>query len=1081
MFNYNGNTYRLTSTRLTWEQAQAEAQSLGGNLVTINSQAEQDWLVTTFGRTELWIGLTDNVTEGQFQWASGETFTYRNWFTGQPDNGGPQGEDYVVMNFGANFGAAGKWNDYPSNNQTTFRGIIEISPSNNTNNTSNNTSNNTGNNTNNNTSNNTINNTNRTINGTNGNDTLTGGAGNDILTGGAGNDSLNGGAGNDTLDGGAGNDTLIGGAGNDIYFVDSTADIVRELTLEGTDTIQSSASNFTLPLYVENLTLTGTAVNGTGNLDNNIITGNSANNTLNGDAGNDTLDGGAGTDTLNGGAGNDTYVVDSTTDVIRENAGGGTDIIQSSASNFTLAAEVENLTLTGTAAINGTGNSLNNIITGNSANNTLNGGAGNDTLIGGAGNDIYVVDTQADIITENSNGGTDTIQSSASNFTLSPEVENLTLIGTAAINGTGNIHNNIITGNNANNILDGGAGTDTLNGGDGNDTLNGGAGTDILIGGIGNDTYVVDSNTDTINENPNAGTDTIQSSVTYTIAAANVENLTLTGTTAINGTGNAVNNVITGNSANNILDGGVGTDILIGNAGDDTLNGGAGTDTLIGGIGNDTYVVDSFDDTITETNDPDTDTVESSVTFSIGNFANVENLKLTGTTPINGTGNPLNNTITGNSANNTLDGGAGDDTLDGGAGDDTYDVDSAADTITENPDAGIDTVRSSVNYTIVADHVENLTLIGTAINGTGNARDNTITGNSDDNTLDGGAGIDTLIGGYGDDIYLVDNINDIITEKPLEGTDTVESIVSFSIADFADVERLTLTGTDNTDAIGNDDDNTITGNSGKNTLKGGLGNDTLMGVDGNDTYIFTIDGIGLGTDTIDESGNDDGDTISFAGTSANIRLNLGIKPQTGQTQTVQTVDVNTKTKIVLTAVDAIENAIGGDGNDRLTGNIKNNTLEGGLGNDILRGGDGNDTLDGGDGNDVLWGGADDDWFVFSGKNPFNTTNNGVDIIGVDIIADFTTGTDKLVLSKTVFDFLSSNIGSGLSDPSDFASVDDDELAGDSNARIVYSLGSGSLFYNQDGATAGFGTGGEFAVLGILNPVDLIASDFEIII
>ncbi|MFM6248090.1 MAG: calcium-binding protein, partial [Dolichospermum sp.] len=112
-----------------------------------------------------------------------------------------------------------------------------------------------------------------------------------------------------------------------------------------------------------------------------------------------------------------------------------------------------------------------------------------------------------------------------------------------------------------------------------------------LIGGLGNDIYVVDSATDTITEGANAGTDTIQSSVTYTIAAlANVENLTLTGTAAINGTGNVGNNIITGNGANNILNGGAGTDTLIGGLGNDTLNGGDGIDTLIGGLGNDIFV-----------------------------------------------------------------------------------------------------------------------------------------------------------------------------------------------------------------------------------------------------------------------------------------------------------------------------------------------------------------------------------------------------------------------------------------------------------------------------------------------------------
>ncbi len=167
---------------------------------------------------------------------------------------------------------------------------------------------------------------------------------------------------------------------------------------------------------------------------------------------------------------------------------------------------------------------------------------------------------------------TDTI-TAAVTTTLPANVENLTLTGTAAINGTGNAGNNVITGNSGNN---------TLNGGAGNDTLNGGAGIDTLIGGLGNDIYIVDSITDIITENASAGTDTIQSSVTYTIAALNnVENLTLTGAAAINGTGNAGNNVITGNTANNLLNGG---------GGNDTLNGGAGIDTLTGGAGNDVFL-----------------------------------------------------------------------------------------------------------------------------------------------------------------------------------------------------------------------------------------------------------------------------------------------------------------------------------------------------------------------------------------------------------------------------------------------------------------------------------------------------------
>jgi hypothetical protein len=322
----------------------------------------------------------------------------------------------------------------------------------------------------------------------------------------------------------------------------------------------------------------------------------------------------------------------------------------------TLPANVENLTLTGAAAINGTGNAGNNVITGNTGNNILNGGAGIDTLIGGLGNDIYVVDSATDTITELANGGTDTIQSSVT-YTIAAlvNVENLTLTGAAAINGTGNAGNNVITGNTGNNILNGGAGIDTL------------------IGGLGNDTYVVDSATDTITELANGGTDTIQSSVTYTIAAlVNVENLTLTGAAAINGTGNSGNNVIIGNTGNNIL------------------NGGLGTDTLIGGLGNDTYVVDSATDTITELTNGGTDTIQSSVTYTIAALVNVENLTLTGAAAINGTGNSGNNVIIGNGANNILTGGTGKDTLTGWLGVDRFDYRTLTDSLLSNFDVVTD-------------------------------------------------------------------------------------------------------------------------------------------------------------------------------------------------------------------------------------------------------------------------------------------------------------------------------------------------------------------------------------------------------
>jgi Ca2+-binding RTX toxin-like protein len=340
--------------------------------------------------------------------------------------------------------------------------------------------------------------------------------------------------GNNVLNGGAGADTLIGGLGNDTYLVDDIGDVIIEQLASGTDIVQSSIS-YTLSNNLENLLLIGSAaMDGIGNPLNNTITGN---------AGNNSIDGGAGKDKLAGGAGDDTYVVDNTGDVVTEGINAGIDTVQSSVTS-TLGANLENLKLTGSTAIHGTGNVLSNTITGNSGNNVLNGGAGADTLIGGLGNDTYVIDDVGDVIIEEIGSGSDTIQSSIS-YTLGANLENLSLTGLASIDGTGNTFNNTITGNAGNNSIDGGTGADKM------------------AGGAGDDTYIVDNIGDVITEALNAGIDSVQSSTTFTLGA-NLENLTLTGSSAINGTGNALHNIITGNAGNNILRGGTGIDILTG-------------------------------------------------------------------------------------------------------------------------------------------------------------------------------------------------------------------------------------------------------------------------------------------------------------------------------------------------------------------------------------------------------------------------------------------------------------------------------------------------------------------------------------
>ncbi len=183
-------------------------------------------------------------------------------------------------------------------------------------------------------------------------------------------------------------------------------------------------------------------------------------------------------------------------------------------------------------------------------------------------------------------------------YILAANVENLTLTGTSAISGTGNALANVLTGNSANN---------TLTGGDGNDTLNGGSGSDTMIGGAGDDSYVVNVSTDIVTEVAGAGIDTVQSSITLTLAN-NVEALVLTGTSAINSTGNTMNNLVRGNTAANTLNGGTGNDIIEGGAGNDTLtdtagtalfNGGAGTDTMTGGTAAELYLGGLGNDTLT--------------------------------------------------------------------------------------------------------------------------------------------------------------------------------------------------------------------------------------------------------------------------------------------------------------------------------------------------------------------------------------------------------------------------------------------------------------------------------------------------
>jgi serralysin len=289
-----------------------------------------------------------------------------------------------------------------------------------------------------------------------------------------------------------------------------------------------------------------------------------------------------------------------------------------------------------------------------------------------------------------------------------------------------------------------------------------------------------------------------------------------------NAVGGSGNDTIIGNIADNILTGNAGNDLIAAGLGNDTLDGGIGNDEMLGGGGDDLYIVGEAGDIVTELADEGVDTVKASIDYVLG--ANVENLILTGSAQT-GTGNDLDNRISGNELANILSGGAGNDrlsggggadTLDGGigsdemlggAGNDLYIVGEAGDVVIELASEGIDTVNSSINYTLT-DNVEHLILTGSAKNGTGNGLDNRINGNelanvlsggAGNDTLSGGDGVDRLIGGSGADIFKAEmNSTDVATKR---GDLSLDMILDFSRADG---DKIDLSGIDfNGSAAGN--------------------------------------------------------------------------------------------------------------------------------------------------------------------------------------------------------------------------------------------------------------------------------------
>ncbi len=824
-----------------------------------------------------------------------------------------------------------------------------------------------------------------TIRGLNGNDLLIGRGGDDLLIGGNDDDTLRGGNGNDTLNGGAGADLMLGGAGDDLYLVDDAGDQVQEDPGGGTDLIVASLS-FSLAsvTWVENLTVTGLA-----NL--NLI-GNALANTLRGNGGDNRLTGGSGADTVFGGAGND----------------------------------------------------------------TLNGGQGADSLIGGTGDDLYVVDDAADVISEVQAGGTDRVLA-VSSFSLAAFrwVENLTLSGSANLNATGNVNANILTGNSGNNRLTGGNGPDTLIGGAGNDTLAGGRGNDSLIGGAdddilngglgqdrmeggsGDDLYIVDNVFDRILESQTGGTDTVRASVSYSIFSFDwVENLTLLGSGNINAEGNDEANTLTGNSGNNTLRAEGGEDTLIGGAGADTLWGGTGVDSMIGGAGDDVYYVEETNDVAVEAVGEGTDRVLTIVDYTLNPTSDIEELWMAGSSSIRGTGNGLANSLRGNAGNNRLAGLDGDDSIEALDGEDTLIGGQGADTLE------------------------------------GGADNDSLIGGADNDILNGGAGQDSMEGGPGDDLYIVDNAGDRILETQTGGTDTVHASISFSIFSFQWVENLTLLGSGNINAEGNDEANTLTGNSGNNTLRGEGGEDTLIGGAGADTLWG-----GTGVDImIGGAGNDSyfvqdtNDVVVEAVGEGTDRVLTSVDYTLSPTSEIEELIMQGSSSIRVTGNGVANYLQGNAGNNRQAGLDGDDSIRDYLGEDTLIGGQGADTLDGGGDNDVLNGGADND--SLNGGVGDDTLFGGLhdDILLGGDGADSLNGGDGIDTATyanspgSVRVTLSGGVGLGAHAEGDVltrienlvGSYRNDTLAGDAGDNSLFGLNGDDRFFATGGNDVTFG-------------------------
>jgi Ca2+-binding RTX toxin-like protein len=642
-----------------------------------------------------------------------------------------------------------------------------------------------------------------------------------------------------------------------------------------------------------------------------------------------------------------------------------------------------------------TGSALSEYWEGYNGHDVIYAGAGDDTLAGidgdelhgGLGDDVYLVNFDGQPVVELDGEGIDTAVT-YQNYTLPAFVEDLVPAYPESLGGltlVGNSLANVILGPAGGDVIDGGDGDDTLFGGanDGRDTIDGGAGADSMAGSDGDDVYYVDNAGDVVDDT-GGDQDLVRSAVLNYTMPAEIESVELL-PGAISATGNASNNSLVGNDSGNALSGG---------AGNDTLDGGEGPDTLAGGTGDDTYLHVGADDVVAEAAGAGIDTIRTEGSFTLP--ANFEDLFLEPpgviedhmpTSVLRGNSEP--NRIEAESGGpHLLDGGAGADTMLGGFGSDTYVVDNIGDVVSDDGEFRIDTVETSVQFSLV-DHpgIENLTLTG-AVNFDviGNANANRITGNASANhltgqdgdtliggagndvltalgpcTLDGGAGADTMFGSArGRDLYIVDNVADVVVEPDSDESrsDEVDTWVSLEVG--SQIEVVLVLGDADVDVVA--PRALVKGNAGDNRLEGGTwiygsdGDDTLVGSAvfetnmwggmGDDVYVVNKWTYGWPAPVLEhvDGGVDTLVTHVFQGATF-------VPPN------FENVHAFASTSIW-----------GTDGPNELYAGPGANMLVGAAGDDLLHGMAGNDTLNGGDGNDTLYGDGGVDTATFPGPS-----------------------------------------------------------------------------------------------------------------